>query len=392
MKGNKSKNVLYIGGFELPDKNAAAQRVISNGKLLNKLGYNLIYLSIDKEIDVSDEHLTNSKLDDFQFVQKKRAYPKSLVQWIKYVASISSIKRVIDIDLNGDVDIIIAYNYPSFLVLQLSWFCKKRNIKLIGDITEWYEANGNFFYRQIKNLDTHLRMNYINKSLNGIIAISKFLYEFYSDTNVLLLPPLVDKQSKKWAHSDSISNNRCELIYIGIPNLQKDRLDLVIDALSRIKEKVRPFHFTIVGSDKSTYLNAYQLNDVHENLKENLTFLGKKPHNEVLELVKKSDYSIFLRSENIVNKAGFPTKFAESISCTVPVLTNLSSNITDFLIDGWNGFILDTEDNSILDVKLTSAINKNNDEINLLKSNCAKDDHFDYRTYLQPMNEFLNKL
>lgn len=388
----KSKNILYVGGFELPDKNAAAQRVISNGKLLNQLGNNISYIGIDKSIEKSDEQLSDCHLDDFKYTYKKLSYPRTLLNWLVYLFSLKSIKNHYKNDLNCNLDIIIAYNYPSILLIRLKWFCKKRNIKLIGDITEWYEANGNFFYRQVKNLDTHLRMKYINKSLSGIIAISKFLYEFYSDTNVLLLPPLVDKQSKKWTHSDSISNNRCELIYIGIPNLQKDRLDLVIDALSRIKEKVRPFHFTIVGSDKSTYLNAYQLNDVHENLKENLTFLGKKPHNEVLELVKKSDYSIFLRTENIVNKAGFPTKFAESISCTVPVLTNLSSNITDFLIDGWNGFILDTEENSILDVKLTSAINKNNDEINLLKSNCAKDDHFDYRTYLQPMNEFLNKL
>ena len=26
--------ILYIGGFELPDKNAAAHRVLSNGKIL----------------------------------------------------------------------------------------------------------------------------------------------------------------------------------------------------------------------------------------------------------------------------------------------------------------------------------------------------------------------
>ncbi len=32
MKTNK-KVIIYIGNFELPDKNAAAQRVISNGKI-----------------------------------------------------------------------------------------------------------------------------------------------------------------------------------------------------------------------------------------------------------------------------------------------------------------------------------------------------------------------
>ncbi|MCK9163882.1 MAG: hypothetical protein M0O93_06000 [Bacteroidales bacterium] len=39
-----NKTILYIGGFELPDKNAAAQRVISNGKILRDLGFNVVYI------------------------------------------------------------------------------------------------------------------------------------------------------------------------------------------------------------------------------------------------------------------------------------------------------------------------------------------------------------
>ena len=41
-----NKTIVYIGGFELPDKNAAAQRVISNAKIFRKLGYHVIYVGI----------------------------------------------------------------------------------------------------------------------------------------------------------------------------------------------------------------------------------------------------------------------------------------------------------------------------------------------------------
>lgn len=37
------KRVLYIGGFELPDKNAAAQRVLSIGKAYRLLGYDVLF-------------------------------------------------------------------------------------------------------------------------------------------------------------------------------------------------------------------------------------------------------------------------------------------------------------------------------------------------------------
>ena len=36
MKGT----IIYYGGFSLPDKNAAANRVVSNGKIFKDLGYN----------------------------------------------------------------------------------------------------------------------------------------------------------------------------------------------------------------------------------------------------------------------------------------------------------------------------------------------------------------
>ena len=40
------KAILYIGGFELPDKNAAAQRVVANGKLFTELGYSVYYIGV----------------------------------------------------------------------------------------------------------------------------------------------------------------------------------------------------------------------------------------------------------------------------------------------------------------------------------------------------------
>ena len=44
----KGKKILYIGGFELPDKNAAAQRVVGNSYILKNLGYEIIFLKKKK--------------------------------------------------------------------------------------------------------------------------------------------------------------------------------------------------------------------------------------------------------------------------------------------------------------------------------------------------------
>ena len=40
--------VLYIGGFEVPDRNAAAQRVVGIAKSLRQLGYEVTFLNVLK--------------------------------------------------------------------------------------------------------------------------------------------------------------------------------------------------------------------------------------------------------------------------------------------------------------------------------------------------------
>ena len=46
---NEKKTILYLGGFLLPDKNAAAHRVVNNSKIFEALNYNVILIGYDKK-------------------------------------------------------------------------------------------------------------------------------------------------------------------------------------------------------------------------------------------------------------------------------------------------------------------------------------------------------
>ena len=48
---NNKGTVFYIGGFELPDKNAAAHRVLNNAKIFRELGFRVIFCGIDQNIE-----------------------------------------------------------------------------------------------------------------------------------------------------------------------------------------------------------------------------------------------------------------------------------------------------------------------------------------------------
>ena len=105
----KNKNVLYVGGFELPDLNAAAHRVLANGKILNKLGYEVFYMGISHNKDCNIDVLKTIESENYG-IDYKVKYPNNKIQWFNYLSNISNIVRIIELN---NINIIIAYNYPA---------------------------------------------------------------------------------------------------------------------------------------------------------------------------------------------------------------------------------------------------------------------------------------
>ena len=387
------KRVLYIGGFELPDKNAAAQRVIANGKILRDLGYEVIYLSVDKESTAND-CLLDTKMTFDGFTYYREEYPKSLFAWFQFLSGISNYKKLID---KFNPEIIIAYNFPALPLERLRKLSIKRGIKLIADCTEWYQPKGNILFRILKGLDTNFRMKVVQPKLDGLIVISDYLLNYYESkmANVLLLPPLVDKKDGKWQNNDNNcrENDKIQLIYAGsIGGGVKDRLDFVVKSLDTIKQKRNvDFNLRIIGVTKEQYIMTYGMEEELSSLGDSITFEGRVPHLKVIEFLKSSDFQIFLRENNLVNTAGFPTKFVESTSCGTPVITNYSSDIKRYLHHNVNGFVIDISSLESLIQSLEFPLAQTNQEVKILK-NKIDSNVFDYRNFICSFQYFLDKL
>lgn len=197
--------IVYIGGFELPDKNAAAQRVLANASIFRDLGYNIVFIGTSK---IMDETGIENPQSVNGYTYYNVFYPKTKLDRVRYLTSISLFKLVLN--LYKDTKAILCYNYQACALWKIVRFCKKREIKVIGDTTEWYNPRGNFIYKFIKNLDTSLRMRILQPQLDGLIPTSNFLYDFYKDknANLLILPALVDLSDNKWnARTEESDNN-----------------------------------------------------------------------------------------------------------------------------------------------------------------------------------------
>mgnify|MGYP001136027818 CR=1 FL=1 len=241
------ETIIYVGGFELPDRDAAAHRVVGNAKILKESGYKIFFIDVNRRTNIDKK--SNSKIMK-EFDIHSIAFPRTNFEWLKYLTGINHVKEIINSTKN--VKVVICYNYPSILLYKIQRYCKNRDIRVVSDVTEWYEDK-----RIIKKIDTFIRMKYLNKKVDGVICISSFLDSYYkSFTNTVIVPPLLDRKDDKWNRIISKSNNDIiKLVYSGNPGKHKDKLNIIIESINEINDSI--IQFTIVGITKEQYLMYY---------------------------------------------------------------------------------------------------------------------------------------
>lgn len=384
--------ILYVGAFELPDKNAAAHRVLSNAKIFKKLNYEVVFIGIDTGLSYKNK-IINTRKEMQGFDCWAFPYPKSLNQWIDYYSNINAFLEVINNYSN--VKAVICYNYMSLSLRKIKQYCNLMNIKIIADCTEWYSIKNNkMIIKIIKGFDNFLRMRVISKRLDGLIVISSYLEDYYRKCkNVILIPPLVDMTEKKWSIAvPKYDNDKIRFIYAGNPGKDKDKISTVVDCLYNLEDSPN-YIFNIVGITKEEYIKDYREHkEFVNNFSDNIIFHGQLSHIEIVKLIKISDFMIFIRKNNRMTKAGFPTKFVESMSCGTPVITTRTSDLENYLVEGKNGFFLEIEDKKQTKLDLQKILRMSYDEINLMKTIYIDTKMFHYENYIDKMKIFLNNV
>lgn len=379
-------SILYIGGFELPDKNAAAHRVLNNAKIIRTLGYEVFFIGVDKNLPYNSSVLKTKKLIA-GFSSWFIPYPDTNAQWIHYLINIKDFIAVAS--QCPDLKAVICYNYQAVAFQRIVRYCRRNNIEVMADCTEWYSTKGSSLsYKILKGLDSFFRMRLIHKRVDGLIVISKYLESYYSNNkNLIRIPPLIDLEEEKWRIGSVKETGPITFVYAGSPgSKKKDKLDLLIRAFYELDEE-HDFRFIIVGVSREKHLRYFGVQaSLLDILGEKVVFMGRLSHTESLEQVKGADFTIFMREDTRVNNAGFPTKFAESISCGVPVITNKTSNLSDYLRDGENGFWLGIN----ITATLQRILNMDGSQLQGMKRKVERAT-FDYRAYRQEFATWLER-
>ncbi len=398
----KKNIIIYVGGFELPDKNAAAQRVLSNAKIFRDLGYKVVFIGVDKALS-PNTHIKDTRSLVHGFEAWAVPYPSRKIDWLRYILTSGHLKYLISKFYSDKLYGIICYNYPSIAQLRIQSLCQQYEALLISDATEWYKSGGgSALFNTVKWLDTSMRMYYVHPKANGIITTSQYLTNFYKRRGCKLveLPTLYDPIKISYLDNFNRDSKNIKIMYAGSPfdvnriNKQrsniKDRLDKIIIMLHNVYKKKTNFTFDVYGLTEDNYLSVFpEHKSILDELSNVLTFHGRREHDEIVSQIKKSDFTIFLRNIERLTEAGFPSKFSESISYGTPVICNMISNIEKYVDEGKNCFIISLNDVGLQVKKMLHILSMDSDERKKMKDYCIGCRTFDYRKYISNVAHFL---
>lgn len=368
------KRILYVGGFELPDKNAAAHRVLSIAKAWRDAGMEVIFLGVAKSNRESNVLKTKKIIQGFSTYSIP--YPNKKSDWINYLTSAESAERLIE--SIGKIDGVVCYNYQAIAFEKLRKYCKKKNIKIYSDCTEWYNTDGaNLVFKALKGFDTWYRMTVVQKKLDGIIAISSYLKEYYGACkNVIVVPPLVDVEEEKWFEKPQDLGKPINFVYAGQPG-NKDKIGEIFAAYCDLVKKYE-CKLWVVGISREQFMQGYSA--VKEAyIPSTVTFLGRVSHRESLAYLKGADCSLIIRDSTRANNAGFPTKFAEAVTLGVGVIATDISDLKEYSSKLDNMLIVEKSLYNTMELFITKGMHRT--EQNGL---------FDYRNWTNQLVKFLS--
>lgn len=396
------KQIVYVGSYNFPLGDAVAKRVFGIGKVLTSAGYKVSFIGENAAVEngtISDDrqyegfrycllHKPTSSKEHYQYKEDIKRVEKKLKKWM----------------VEGEIAAVFFCGTKCALFAdQLVKMCKKMNIPTIADSMDWLEIHtGNVLFDLIKQADITYELCHVNKKADGVLAISRYLSNYYSKRgrNTIVIPPISPYERSAL---NTRVNEKVTLIYAGIPcrlgkplknrSDAKDRLDIAIDLAYEAFLAGCSFIFRIYGLTKEQYCVTFpEQQKIIRDMDATgiVKFMGYARENIVREAVRSADFTILLREKNRTSEAGFPTKISESITLGTPVITTETSDVANYLKDGIDGFFLNIADLYVAKNKFIEILQLEAEKRMSMQRNVINNKAFEFTTYVERLKTFLS--
>jgi glycosyltransferase involved in cell wall biosynthesis len=384
--------IAYVGPFSLSSSNANYLRVLGVSKSFVNAGHDVIICAGTKQPD------TQKAVDGYSEIELVTTdeYAHGLLTQIPGIRGLfignSTIKWLDSLKVKPDV--VLLYGTHFGYLCRLLKYCRKHSIRLIVDITEWYDPRylpgGLLGPYAILN---ELSMRYVVPKVKELFVISQFLECYFSKKNcrTIRVPPLFESTSSKNI-STSLPRTLTNFVYCGSPG-KKESFDILCEGLFRAAERNAQIRLHIIGLNESDFFRLLP-SQITSKLFDgkHVSFYGRLPNSEARKIVASCEFSLLLRKQKRFSQAGFPSKIPESMSLGTPVVTNYFSDLSLFLKHDSNSIIIKEHTAESVARAVSHAASLGQKELQSLRLNALQtaNDHFSPQNFSRTINQFLS--
>lgn len=400
------KTIVYIGGFELPDRNAAAQRVLNNARVLRALGHRVVLVGVSRARPYG-RGLHPADTGGADVEAWEIGYPAGRNDWFDHIRSDWPVRTLAGQGTvaPGEVSAVICYNHPALAQRAIAKLARQWGAAAIADCTEWYAARPwTSLANIVKNLDVPLRMRWVNRRMDGIITTSPYMTGFYRPTGlpIVEIPTLMDRPDEPppplgGEGGDAAAPMPLFAIASGFAEGMRaeevhDRIDWILELLyAAVARGGGDFVLRIAGVDRERYLSVFTDHAaLLDRLGERVLFMGRLPRVELLRHLQGAAFAFVLRHESRVTLAGFPSKYSEAITYGTPCIINALPSVRAYHVEGKTGFTIDPDDRDDAADRLCDMLAMDSEAIMAMKRSCRDYGAFTVEAFETQVADFLS--
>ena len=254
-------NILIVGNSEFPFGSASASRLRHFALGLKEAGANIRMIA---QIAIQDrlqdfqsdgnrafEGIPYESVIGYDHVRSERRGFGTKLDWFRdfFKGAELAVLRAAELINQGEVDLILQYNRSYVALSPFIKLCQKTKIPLVVDVVEWPDCSlyaGGLFHPFY--WDSKLGTQYMIPKADGIIAISKFLADFYVRKKVPVLRiPAVIEIPEKVPHTLQMTSRVFNIVYVG-KLIPRDGIQEILGAIKLLLQKKMPVQLTVIGS------------------------------------------------------------------------------------------------------------------------------------------------
>lgn len=349
--------IIFGDLFTFPEGEAATNRVhyygkglISNGKSVHVICFGNVYTQyMDGEIDgIKYYH-------PFRQTRKSRYF--FVRTWKKIMKFIRAFQLIRNLNKQEKVSSLIVYSGIPATFLFAWVMAGLLGSRLIQEISEHplrYYQEG-FIKKQIG----YLKLSVESNLTHGILCISHYLVDFFKERGfpahrLILIPSTVDP------HRFNISVDHPlpfpYIGYFGMLTFNRDNVDLLVRAFARISGKFPDMHLVMGGPVYGNEKGKIAELAAALGIREKLTLLDYLPREEIIRYVVHSKILVMVRANDLKAQASFPSKLTEYLATGKPVISVKVGEISDYLTDGINAYLVEPGDEKTMSAKIDQIL------------------------------------